>query len=225
MKLTQEWMTTWFDEFNRLYFKSELPRPRLYISHARQRLGCLGYKVRKTNNGHSGAQAYDYRLGLSNYYILQEWDYQNILLHEMIHLLIAHNGWQDSSVHGTLFRQLRDRLNNDCGWAIRISYPTRQLTVNPQFMQGKNFLVLALQTRDGKNMLTVVNRNYVAALKRQLARLKSVESYGWYLSSDPYFLDFPQVRSLRGRMVSREFYEEKIHQFRTAELFSQGVDL
>lgn len=219
MKLTTEWMETWFDELNRLYFKTDLPRPRLYVSRSKQRLGCLGYKMQRKKQD----AAYDYRLGLTNYYVLTEWDYQNILLHEMIHLLIAHNGWRDTSAHGKVFRQLRDHLNNDCGWDIRISYNTRQLSVNPQFLQRKKFLVLAVKLQNGRRLLSVVNRKYMNQVRSTLSHSQQVASSAWYVTTDPYFIDFPEVRTPRGRFVSEELFDEKIAAFQQDNLFQAEI--
>ena len=206
MKLTREWMETWFDEFNRIYFKGELPKPYLYVSHARKRLGCLGYKY---DRKHPKKGPSDFRLGLSNYYVLAEWDYQNILLHEMIHLVVASKQLKDTSAHGQLFRSIQQQLNQNCGWDIKISIKTDGLSISPQYQQDRRFLVLAIVTADDRHFLSVVNPNYLDGINRQLARARHISSYAFYSTTDPYFIQFPQVRTPRGRLVDAETFQKK----------------
>ena len=218
MKLTKEWMETWFDEFNRVYFDSQLPKPLLYVSHAKQKVGYLAYKMDRKS-----LQPYDYRLGLSTYYILTEWDYQNILLHEMIHLLIAHSQIKDTSQHGKVFRSILSRLNNDCGWDIHISIKTKDLTVSPQYVQRKRYLVMAIVTNDGRHILSVVNRNHLDRLRKQLALTKEIAQYSFYATTDAMFSDFPVVRTLRGKIFTADEYNHIIKRLQSEELFSNQV--
>lgn len=220
MKLTKEWMETWFDEFNRVYFGNELPKPLLYVSHAKQRLGCLAYKSERKKKQ---IVHYDYRLGLSAYYILTEWEYQNILLHEMIHLLIAFKGIKDTSQHGKVFRSIVSKLNNDCGWNIQITIKTKNLTVSPQYSQKKPFIVMAIVTTDQRHILSVINRNYLDTIRKQISKSKNIKEYAFYATTDTYYSTFPTVRTPRGRIVDAEEYHKKIAQLRSEGLFNTQI--
>jgi hypothetical protein len=63
---------------------------------------------------------------------------------------------------------------------------------------------------NGNRLLSVVNPKAASLLDRQASRIGVIRNYGWYKSSDDYFQSFPQVRSLKGRRVSLDEYEEKI---------------
>ncbi|HEY9551896.1 MAG TPA: SprT-like domain-containing protein [Prevotella sp.] len=208
MQASLEWMEQWFAVFNREYFGGSLPLPRMRVSHSRTRLGSMSCK-RRTVFGRSKYS--DYALHLSDYYDLTERELQNVLLHEMIHYSIAYTGVRDSSPHGTVFRGMMEALNSRYGWDIRISTPMRgkqSATMRPR--KPKQFLVLAMALNDGRQMLSVVNPRYAAALNQQLRTVIGLKHHGWYTTQDDYFFGFPQVRSLRGKLVAPDFYADKI---------------
>ena len=75
---------------------------------------------------------------------------------------------------------------------------------------NRECLVLAIEMTNGNRLLSVVNPKVASLLDRQASRIGVIRNYGWYKSSDDYFQSFPQVRSLKGRRVSLDEYEEKI---------------
>ena len=82
MTLTTDTLRTWFKQFNAVYFGDELPVPRLALSKARTRLGTMACKsVRRI-----GRTVYtDFTIRISTYYDCTEREYQETLLHELIH--------------------------------------------------------------------------------------------------------------------------------------------
>ena len=202
--MNQETLKALFTQFNREYFNGELPEPRLLLSRSRTRLGSMAYK-RKRSWGR--VRNSDYTIRISTYYDCGEREWQNVLLHEMIHLYIASKRLRDTSSHGKLFRQYMDHLNSNYGWNIRVSTSTRgwQPTVAPK---RKRHTVLALRMKSGKCFLTVVNPQYVARLKQQIETIPDVGGSWWFESDDDYFNDFSVVRSLRGRSVDPKKFEE-----------------
>ena len=126
----------------------------------------------------------------------------------MIHYTITYTGLKDTSAHGIIFRGMADALNKK-GWNIRVTTSTRGVKVtNPK--PNKVCLVLAIEMTNGNRLLSVVNPKAATLLDRQASRIGVIKNYGWYKSSDDYFQSFPQERSLRGRRVSLDEYEEKI---------------
>ena len=127
--MNQETLKAWFAQFNREYFNGQLPEPRLLLSKSRTRLGSMSYQ-RKRSWGRTRNS--DYTIRISTYYDCGEREWQNVMLHEMIHLYIASKHLRDTSSHGKLFRQYMDYLNSNYGWNIRVSTATfpKSLTVS-----------------------------------------------------------------------------------------------
>ena len=82
MTLTTDILRTWFRQFNTDYFGSELPMPRIVLSKARTRLGTMACKCTRRLM----KRVYtDFTIRISTYYECTEREFQETLLHEMIH--------------------------------------------------------------------------------------------------------------------------------------------
>lgn len=215
MQIDIQWLRNNFRQFNKQYFDGALPNPRFHIGRSKTRLGSLSYKRGLLWNriphsfGRGASNAFT--LSLSNYYDQTEYQFKNVLLHEMIHLSIAASGLKDTSSHGVIFRGMMARLNRE-GWSISITTPMRG---TPKAYTGsdniiKNYLVLAIEMKDGKNFLSSVNPKFAKTINQRLKRVREVSHYAWYTTNDKWFEDMPKVRSLRGRIVDMETYNKKI---------------
>lgn len=209
MQIDKEWLGAWFDRFNHDYFGSRLPRPRLSVGRSRTRLGTMSFK-RRSSLWH--ARRTDYSIRVSNYYDMSERQFQNVLLHEMIHYSIAYEGLKDTSPHGQLFRSRMQALNDKYGWEITVMTSVRGMSVAAGMATKRRYLVLALVLNTGDRLLTVVNPRYASRLERSLLMAFGVQSHAWYTSQDNYFSLFPRVRTLRGRRVPTSLYKQKIRE-------------
>ncbi len=137
----------------------------------------------------------------------------NVLLHEMIHYYIAYHGLKSERPHGVAFRSMANALNTKYGWNITVSSSTKGWKVAEGMAKPVNrkllFYVLAMETIKNDHLLTVVSPSYVRRLDACLKKVREIRHHAWYISRDPFFIDFPKVRSLRGRRVSQEVYLEK----------------
>ncbi len=207
MQIDILWLRRWFATFNRQYFDDGLPTPRFHIGHSRTQLGTLSYKRKMTL---LGMRLYDFSLGMSNYYDQSEHQFQSVLLHEMIHLSIAAAGLKDTAPHGVVFRGMMSRLNRE-GWDIHVMTPTQGL--NKAYAGSTQvigqYLVLAIETKDGQHYLSSVNPKYARTIKNQLLHAIKIKHTSWYTTSDAWFADKPKVRSLRGIRVSGDVFAAK----------------
>ena len=201
MQITTTWLHTWFDTFNRDYFDGALPLPHLAISKSRTRLGSMSYK-RKMSWGRP--KQFDYAIRISNYYDQSEQAFQNVLLHEMIHYYIAHQGIRDTSPHGTVFQKIMYRLNTEHGWQITVSSEMELARHANSVFDKENHLILVVEIEARGCFLSVVNPRYAPSITRKLQADRHVKRLEWYTSADTYFAGFPAVRSPRGQKISPE---------------------
>lgn len=208
MQIDILWMRSWFATFNQRYFDGTLPTPRFHVGRSRTRLGTMSFK-RRSRWGRT--QLYDFAIGLSNYYDQTEHRFQSVLLHEMIHLAIAHSGVKDTSPHGVVFRGMMERLNRD-GWDIHVTTSIKGVEKAHTGSDNiiKQYLVLAIETADGRRFLSSVNPKFARRLNQQLPDIREISRYAWYTTNDQWFEDMPKVRSFRGRRVAKEVFSEKI---------------
>lgn len=210
MVVTQEWMKEWFDRFNHDYFKQLLPSPAFSLSRGRSRLGQFSCKYMAIRGI---GKPKGCKITLSTYYNMSERQAGCVLLHEMIHYYIAYLGLKDTGPHGVVFRSIANTLNREYGWEISVSTSTAGWEVTKEIKERNErqayFIVLAVETVDKVHFLSVVTPSYVRRLDNYLKKAREVRHYAWYISRDSYFQDFPKVRSLRGKRVTREVFMEK----------------
>ncbi len=211
MIVTVEWMEEWFRRFDHDYFGGKLPVPELGLTRAKTRLGQLAYK-RATRWGRT--QLYDFKLSMSTYYDMTDRQAKSVLLHEMIHYIIGFTGLKDTAPHGIVFRGMMDNLNRKYGWDIRVMTSTKGWKVSERVEERQKtkglqtYLMLAIEMQDGKHYLSRVNPSFVRRIESKLSLVRELRSHRWYTTQEPYFEDYPQVRSLRGRRISKSDFEK-----------------
>lgn len=220
MKEEEKQLEQLFIHCNNKYFDGKLPVPKLRISHAKTRLGTMSCKRTMKKNG--GIMAWmtgksksmrmtftDFQISISDYYIMTDEQREDIMIHEMIHYCIAYTGLRDTAPHGVVFRGMMDAINRKYGRHISVMTTTKgwQPRVAPKPVR---FLVLGLHMRTGEYFLSSVNRSFAGRLELQISRLREVESHRWIETTDEYFRNFPRVRSLRGRRVTKAVFESKV---------------
>ena len=140
----------------------------------------------------------------------QAWGAQNTTTtpfpSQLIHYSIAYTGLKDTSPHGVIFRSMMEKVNRRFGRHITVSVNTRNLQAREQ-QQHKDYLVLALEMKEGTCYLSSVNPSAAGKLAGSLARTHGIAHYAWYCSKDDFFRNMPRVRTLRGRRVSPEIYK------------------
>lgn len=204
-------MEEWFRRFDHDYFGGKLPVPELGLTRAKTRLGQLAYK-RATRWGRT--KLYDFKLSMSTYYDMTDRQAKSVLLHEMIHYIIGFTGLKDTAPHGIVFRGMMDNLNRKYGWDIRVMTSTKGWKVSEwaeerQKAKGPQiYLMLAIEMQDGKHYLARVNPSFARRIESKLALVRELRSHRWYTTQEPYFEDYPQVRSLRGRRISKSDFEK-----------------
>ncbi|MBR1401362.1 MAG: SprT-like domain-containing protein [Prevotella sp.] len=212
MQVTVDWIESHFCQFNREYFGGELPLPKFSVCNARTRLGALRFKWKAVRTGFFSSsvkrQCYDYEIRISNYYDIPEREYQNTLLHEMIHYYIAVKNLRDTSVHGTTFRRLMNQLNAK-GWGVTVRTDTKGWPVARR-NEGKPRIVLAGVTTENKCFLSVVSPRYVRTIDRMASKNMLIKNHSWHVTTNDYFRNFPQSRTLRGKVVSKDFFEKTV---------------
>lgn len=211
MIVTIDWMEEWFKRFDQEYFGGKLPLPELALTRAKTRLGQLAFK-RASRWGRT--KLYDFKLSMSTYYDMTEQQVKSVLLHEMIHYIIGYTGLKDTSPHGVVFRGMMDNLNRKYGWDIRVMTSTKGWKVSEQVAEKKKakgpqtYLMLAIELKDGKFYLSRVNPGFARRIEKQLPMVRELRSHRWYTTQEPYFEDYPQVRSLRGRRITKGDFEK-----------------
>lgn len=174
--LTVKFIRDCFHEFNVEYFHGTLMEPEFTIKTLKNTLGQFRWKT--ADDGKK-----KFTIMVSDYFLLSEHDYCQIILHEMIHLFIRQNNLTDTRVHhGKLFYQYADFINGD-GWDIRRTMSTKGFAVRQEALETYSLVMFRL--RDGRPFLMRYNAKYRDYYARLFA--KSPTRYVgtvWFTSDD-----------------------------------------
>ena len=92
------------------------------------------------------------------------------------------------------------------GWKVSEQVVKKKKAQGPQ-----TYLILAIEMQDGKHYLSRVNPGFARRIESQLVKLREVKSHCWYTTQENYFEDYPQVRSLRGRRISKADFDRLLN--------------
>lgn len=235
-----------FSHFNELCFGGSLPEVPIVLTRARTYIGKLCYKTvgtlwKKRNS--------DFKIRLSTLFDLPEETWQDVIIHEMIHLYIASKNLKDSSSHGKLFRGVMADINSRFGRHLVISYRFRtlrdtesnrdQLSSTAHSSQvGASYDRCVMPPRailvndrkrthyvcistfyDGRKGITVCSEAMARKIDRGLPRCYRLKSKEWYATNDVYFNDFPHSRLPRIYKVKSAVIEQHIGESEKIEKF------
>ena len=110
MEITEKLVREKFEFFNRQIFGGKLPMPRIGLSRARTFLGACTFKTRRGLLGKK--TRYDFAIRISTMFDMSETEFEDTLIHEMIHYYIGVNQIEDTSAHGQKFRSMMADINS-----------------------------------------------------------------------------------------------------------------
>lgn len=192
MKPTTDYIARKFQEFNAQMFGGKLTMPPIQLSKARTFVGQCAAKKRRTLL--HGMQLFDFRLKFSIYFDLPEEEWEDTIIHEMIHYYIGVNGLKDTSAHGKIFRQMMETINQKFKRKLTISHRSTPEQKEQIYNAKKVWHVVALvYLADGCKGLKVLprNRQRIQAYRSTMLRDDRIAQIDLFMSNDPYFNRFP----------------------------------
>ena len=119
----QEWMKFYYMKYNTLFFDNDLPPlDRILLIPIIKYVGYLGVSYSCKNNFNIPSEKDPYILKLNFAWDMIETEWQNVLLHEMIHIWQYTMGY--SGGHGKSFKMKAKEINEIGGWGITTKYKT-----------------------------------------------------------------------------------------------------
>ena len=211
LKPALEFIENRFNTFNTLCFNGELKPLPIRLSDAKSYIGKVVYRYKRQLLGRK--HYYDFRMLINTRIDMDEREWEDTILHEMIHYYILSHQMEDSSSHGVIFCRMMNDINRQYGRHITIS---KHLTESEkeQLAGTKTTLhVFALvSTKDGKELIKVVPRikSRVVEMNRRLKAIDDIQSVRWYYSSDPYFNQFPTSTAMRLQYIDKDEMAKKL---------------
>ena len=104
-----------FNKCNEKYFEGKLPIPMFDLLHS---FRTCGYCQCDYEQGWFSRTLYNFRISMTDYYDFTPIQFEDILVHEMIHYYLAYFGIDKSCSHGREFKKMAERLNGQYGLNI-----------------------------------------------------------------------------------------------------------
>ena len=202
-----EFLSQTFDYFNRLIFKNPLPVPIFRIRNVKSFAGQFRCTT-KYNRITKRYETSDYIITLSNHRKRARREFEDIIIHEMIHFLIAFNGEKDTSPHGYMFMTLMNNINKRFNRNVTVSIRHNKSEINAKEEDDlksvrtvnhrveKSYICLAKMT-DGHELLARFSTTVIHQIERGLKEWDKVISWEWFYSKDSCFNDLPRCRTLK----------------------------
>lgn len=216
---TTDYIESKFQEFNSQMFDGKLTMPPIQLSRARTFVGQCAAKKRRTLL--HGTKLFDFRLKFSICFNLSEEEWEDTIIHEMIHYYIGVNGLKDTSAHGQIFRKMMESINKQFGRKITISHKSTPEQKEQIYNAKRVWHVIALvYFADGRKGLKVLPRirQRIEAYRNTLLREKEIEKIDLYMSNDPYFNRFPNSSAFNVVLANEEEFMPHILQAEILEI-------
>ncbi|MDE6444199.1 MAG: SprT-like domain-containing protein [Muribaculaceae bacterium] len=208
-----------FDNFNHLIFDNRLPTPKFSLTKARTFRGKLVYQRTRTWTGHRN-HSFELRISTSFDSSRREWE--DVVIHEMIHLSIASEGVDDQTAHGPEFRKRMAHINRQHGRAITISSRTTPEEQEADSRIRAHYLCVA-KLSDGRLGVAPVAKSRIFDLWESLENFPGAVDTKWIGSTNPWFNRFPRVLKPKFYIVDRK--ELLLHVFNALRLEKHGRTL
>lgn len=178
-----------FNTYNTLIFGGKLPTPRFTLTKARTFQGKLVYKWK---HAYLRKACCDFEMRISIGFDMPEKEWEDVVIHEMIHLYIAHNGIKDTSSHGPAFRKKMAEINRGFNRRITVSAKTRPEQTDADKRIRGHYLCIA-KFSDGRLGVAPAAKTRIFELWDITRFFPNVVSHRWIGSTDPWFNRFPRV--------------------------------
>lgn len=183
-----------FARFNSEIFDHRLPTPCFALTRAKTFRGKLTYRWKRSILGKR--TPYEFQIKLSTFFDLPEREWEDVLIHEMIHLHIVSSAIPDSSSHGPAFRSLMLQINSVFGRSISVSSRMTEAQQNLDTRIRSHF-ILAVRKYDGSLFIAPAMPSAAARLWNMADLFPGVKSWVWFGTIDPWFNRFPRVKSFK----------------------------
>lgn len=178
-----------FNRFNAVIFGSSLPVPGLVMTRARTFRGKMAWT---THSRFGVRRCRDFEMRISVLFDLPAEEWEDVVIHEMIHYHIAYRNLRDTSSHGPVFRRLMHEINSRHGRHITVSARSTDAQRGADRQVRAHYLCMA-RFSDGRLGVAPVAKTRIFDLWDAFPAIPGVVSVKWAGVTDPWFNRFPRV--------------------------------
>lgn len=194
-----------FAYFNHIIFHDQLPPIPIYMSNAKGFLGKCVWRKRHTLFGKE--ERYDYHLRINTRYDMSQQEFEDTIIHEMIHYFISINNIPDTSAHGEVFRKMMAEINAKYGRNISVSHKkTDDKLVDRCAGQRKWHVVAVVDFKDGRRGIKVLPKimESISYYRTSVMAAPEIKAVKLYWSLHTLFNSFPVSKALKVHFIDRK---------------------
>lgn len=201
MHPTSEFLSECFDRFNSRIFDGTLPPIRIVLRNAGS---CVGKFSFPRNYPPGSEQARRIcKLTFSVNFNLAEEEWEDTVIHEMIHYSIWQRGLRDTGPHGEIFRSIMRQINERYGRHITIRHKSRPGAEVSDRRIRSHYVCLS-EWNDGRTLITVTSQGAQTAVSARIKSDPRILSARWFVTNACYFNKFPHVRTAKFYIIPPE---------------------
>jgi hypothetical protein len=198
-----------FKKFNSDIFNGALPLVPFYLTNARTFAGKCTFHIKRDILGRE--KFYNFALRFSVRIDMPEREWEDVIIHEMIHYYIGFRHIKDTSSHGEVFRKLMGEINDRFHRNITISH--RRNSAGSKMVPEKRIqyrVVARVELNDGTWAFKVLPRTQrgIMSFYSKVSSSPSVKEVTLFWSKDPYFSNFPCSAAPRVHILELAELEE-----------------
>lgn len=204
MTLTIDYLQKRFKEFNHRYFGGKLPPIAIRLANAKSYAG--QYRCRRV-----GGRITPREIVISLRYKLTEEEFEDVLLHEMIHYAIFLSGAHHDAPHGRIFRSEMARINKQGGRHIAISNQVSLEDIRRASVRRSLHVVAVLDTKKGP-MFKVLPKvaPTIRAYHKTILQNPEVREIRLYWTVDPFFDSYPASGAFYAHPIDEADLRERL---------------
>lgn len=212
MRPSPEFIVEHYKAFNQQIFAGQLPMPHLRLTDAKTYIGNMRCRKKRTFTGLT--MNYDFVMSFSITHDMPQAEWEDTIIHEMIHYYIYFNNLHDDAPHGTLFRKWMDTINERLGRHIAISHRAdreESLQARKEKMARiREHFVCISRLDDGKLGCTVCPRTRLFEFRRSFEQFFRIKSMRWFATLDPFFNRYPHVTTPKIYAITQKDIDEHL---------------
>ena len=211
---TVEYIEKAFRRYNDEIFGSQLKMPPIVLSNARTFLGMVSSRQKRTLTGR--IRKYGFVLRISTRFDLSETQWDDVIIHEMIHCFIGYRQISDTSAHGVCFRKMMNEINERYNRHMTISSHMGK-TVSAGNGTQRTTCFCHIRFKDGKEGVIPAAKTCVLEMRDRLAMAPDIAEAKWYVTRSPFFARFPRFRTLKYVSLKEGEFSEHISECKPVE--------
>lgn len=205
MQITIPYIQRKYRHFNDLIFNGRLPEIPIRLSDSGRFMGQCTFETRRHPDGR--IERTGFTLRVNTRISMPEHDFEDVIIHEMIHLFIGLSGLEDTAPHGEIFRSVMRSINSTHNRNITVSYRATIEQKREAVSARPTWHVIAiLRFHDGRTGIKVLPRvaPRIITYRDTLAAHPEIRSIELYLHNDPFFNRYPVSAALRFHSIDQE---------------------